>query len=191
MSEESDTAVADTPVADGPVADSEAPAAAEAGSQPETAYGVAVTDSRGQMVLHPDRETYVETITALRDDGFVSVMDLCGVDNLNRVTRDLPVGVGAERFEVVVSLIAHEPPRRIRVRVQIPENDPTVASLFDVFPGTENLERETWDMFGVTFDGHPDPSRILMPPDWQGHPLRKDFAVGSVPVQFKGAAAPR
>lgn len=171
--------------------DDSADTAATGGGASETAYGVPATNSRGQIVLHPSREVYVDTITALRDDGFVSVMDLCGVDNLNRATRDLPDGVVPERFEVVVSLIAHEPPRRVRVRVQIPQDDATIATLFDIFPGTENLEREAWDMFGVEFEGHPDPSRILMPPDWQGHPLRKDFAVGAVPVQFKGAAAPR
>jgi NADH-quinone oxidoreductase subunit C len=72
------------------------------------------------------------------------------------------------------------------VRVQVPESEPTVPSLFDVHPGTEAMEREVYDMFGITFDGHPDLSRILMPEDWIGHPLRKDYAVGQIPVQFKG-----
>ena len=90
-----------------------------------------------------------------------------------------------ERFELVVTLISHAAPGRVRLRVQVPADDPTVATLFDLYPGTEALEREVADMFGIVFEGHPDPSRILMPPDWEGHPLRKDFSVGQIPVQFK------
>ena len=81
--------------------------------------------------------------------------------------------------------------RRIRLRVQIPESDASLPSLFDVHPGTEAMEREVFDMFGITFDGHPDPSRILMPEDWIGHPLRKDYEIGEIPVQFKGAGMTR
>ena len=74
----------------------------------------------------------------------------------------------------------------MRLRVQVPDDDPVVPSLFDVHPGTEALEREVFDMFGIRFDGHPDLTRILMPEDWIGHPLRKDYAIGRIPVQFKG-----
>jgi len=167
---------------------------AEQAPNPEpqpTLYDVPVTEAQGHPVLHPSVETYVATITAMKADGFVSVIDLCGVDYLTHSGRSLPEGIAAERFELVVNLLAHTPPRRARVRVQVPESDPTVATLFDLFPGTENMEREAFDMFGIVFADHPDPTRILMPPDWDGHPLRKDFGVGSVPVQFKGAAAPR
>lgn len=175
--------------ADSPPSPDETEPQAE-GTEPR--YGVAWTESAGQLVLHPSRSEYVAAVRALREDGFVSVVDLCGADYLTyNGDRGLPADVGAERFEVVVNLISHRPPRRVRVRVQVPANDPTVATLFDLFPGTENLERETYDMFGIEFADHPDPTRILMPHDWQGHPLRKDFAVGSVPVQFKGAPAPR
>ena len=76
---------------------------------------------------------------------------------------------------------------RIRLRVQVPADDTNVPSLFDVHPGTEAHERETFDMFGITFDGHPDMTRILMPEDWDGHPLRKDYDQGFIPVQFKGS----
>jgi NADH-quinone oxidoreductase subunit C len=98
----------------------------------------------------------------------------------------LPPEIDPERFEVVVNLLRMRDRTRVRVRVQVPESEPTVPSLFDVHPGTEAMEREVYDMFGITFDGHPDLSRILMPEDWIGHPLRKDYAVGQIPVQFKG-----
>ena len=71
----------------------------------------------------------------------------------------------------------------------MPDSDPSVASLFDLHPGAEAFERETFDMFGIGFDGHPDLTRILMPEDWEGHPLRKDYEIGRIPVQFKEAHA--
>jgi NADH-quinone oxidoreductase subunit C len=157
-----------------------------------TRHGAPVVESLGQTVLHPDRESYIGVVEALRDEGFTVCVDVCGVDYLHHPGRvDLPAGVTGERFEVVVGLIAHDPPRRVRLRVQVPAEDPTIASLFDIHPGTEALERETYDMFGIVFDAHPDMTRILMPEDWEGHPLRKDFSVGAVPVQFKGAPPPR
>jgi NADH-quinone oxidoreductase subunit C len=84
----------------------------------------------------------------------------------------------------MLSLTARQ---RIRVRVQVPESDASIATLFDMFPGTEAMEREAFDMFGIEFTDHPDLTRILMPEDWEGYPLRKDYDVGRIPVQFKGA----
>jgi NADH-quinone oxidoreductase subunit C len=84
-------------------------------------------------------------------------------------------------------LLDIDQPRRVRLRVQVPEAEAVLPTLFDIWPGTEALEREVFDMFGIGFDGHPDLSRILMPEDWIGHPLRKDYEVGDIPVQFKGA----
>ena len=137
-------------------------------------------------VLHVPRDDLTETVAGLRDEGYVSVLDVTAVDYLEHPGRtDLPPEVAPERFELVVTLISHAAPGRVRLRVQVPADDPTVATLFDLYPGTEALEREVADMFGIVFEGHPDPSRILMPPDWEGHPLRKDFSVGQIPVQFK------
>ena len=90
----------------------------------------------------------------------------------------------------MVNLLCLSKRQRVRVRVQVPEGDPR-RLLFDVYPGAEAMEREAYDLLGIVFDGHPDISRILMPEDWEGHPLRKDYGVGRVPVQFKEAPGPR
>jgi len=142
-------------------------------------------------VLFPTREQYVEVVSALRDEGFETCADLCAVDYLTHPGRTLPEGVVAERFEVVVNLLSLSQVRRVRVRVQVPAEDAEVATLFDLYPGTEAMEREAYDLFGIVFTGHPDMTRILLPEDWEGHPLRKDYGVGRVPVQFKGAPGPR
>ncbi|MBO0729318.1 MAG: NADH-quinone oxidoreductase subunit C [Acidimicrobiaceae bacterium] len=123
---------------------------------------------------------------ALRDEeGFDLIVGVTAVDYLTHPGRDLPSGVTAQRFEVVVELLSLAHKRRVRVRCQVPGEDPEVPTLFDLWPGSEAHEREVYDMFGITFTGHPDMTRILMPEDWEGHPLRKDYATGHVPVQFK------
>jgi NADH-quinone oxidoreductase subunit C len=152
---------------------------------------VASSGAGGQDVLHVTRERYLEVARALKDAGFEMCADLCAVDYLRHLDRPVPENVGAERFEIVVNLVSLEHHRRVRLRVQVPEADPVVPTLFEVYPGTENMEREAFDMFGVRFEGHPDHTRILMPDDWEGHPLRKDYSVGRVPVQFKEAPGPR
>jgi len=81
--------------------------------------------------------------------------------------------------------------KRVRVRVQAGNDAPQVDSLFALYPSVEGAEREAFDMFGILFDGHPDLTRILMPDDWEGHPLRKDYGTGRVPVQFKEGPGPR
>jgi len=118
-------------------------------------------------------------------------VDVCGVDYLEHAERALPEGVAPTRFEVVVNLLSLSKKQRVRVRVQAGTESPRVESLFHIYPGTEAPERETFDMFGILFDGHPDLTRILMPEDWEGHPLRKDYGVGHVPIQFKEAPGPR
>jgi len=170
---------------DAPAAEETAPT--EEAPAPELVHGVPVTYSRGQKVLHPDRGQLVDVVRKLRDDdGYIMCLDLCGVDYLAYdAERDLPEGVAPERFEVVVTLISHADRNRLRLRTQVPVDDATCPSLFDVHPGTEAMEREAFDLFGIAFDGHPDLTRILMPEDWEGHPLRKDEAMGRIPVQFK------
>ena len=147
------------------------------------------TDS---VVLLVQRDQYLAVVEALHDEGFLVCLDLTGVDYLTHPGRpELPAEIAPERFEVVVNLISHARRERIRVRVQVPEADPVLPTLFGLYAGTEAMERETYDMFGISFDGHPDPSRILMPEDWVGHPLRKDYDPGRIPVQFKNASANR
>ena len=144
-----------------------------------------------QEILFPTREQYLEVVGDLRDGGFEMCADLCGVDYLTHPGRRLPDGVVGERFEVVVNLLSLSQVRRVRVRVQVPATDAVVPTLFDLYPGTEAMEREAYDLLGIVFTGHPDMTRILLPEDWEGHPLRKDYGVGRVPVQFKGAPGPR
>ncbi len=149
-------------------------------------HGCPQTDSRGQVVLHPTRDQYLAVVRALLDDGYEMCVDLTATDYLLLPDREMPDGVAAERFEVVVNLLSLTARRRIRLRVQVPAADPSIASLFEVHPGTEAMEREVFDMFGISFNDHPDLTRILMPEDWEGHPLRKDYDTGAIPVQFSG-----
>ena len=162
-------------------------------TEPERLHDELVTYSRGQAVIHVARERLAEVVKRLRDDEQFNVcLDVTAVDHLTYESpRHLPGDLEPERFEVVVHLLSHGTRQRLRIRTQVPADDPTVPSLFDVHPGTEAMEREVYDMFGIRFDGHPDLTRILMPEDWDGHPLRKDYAIGRIPVQFKGVVNER
>ena len=139
------------------------------------------------------KDDYLKTLLDLRTEGFEMCVDLTAVDYLTHPGRTIAPEVAGqislERFEVVVNLLSLSQRRRVRLRVQIAESDAVIDSAFDFYPGTEAMEREVFDMFGIKFSGHPDLTRILMPEDWQGHPLRKDYAPGNIPVQFKGAAS--
>ena len=154
--------------------------------------GVArVQGKDGEDVLFPTVERYHDVVDIYRSEGFELLSDLCGVDYLTHPGRVLPDGVPPERFELAVVLLSLTEARRVRIRVQVPEDDPQVPTVWDLFPGSEAMEREAFDMFGIRFVGHPDLTRILMPEDWEGYPLRKDYGVGRVPVQFKEAPGPR
>jgi NADH-quinone oxidoreductase subunit C len=144
-----------------------------------------------EQLLFPTRESYLPLVTSYRDAGFEMCSDVTAVDYLTHPGRTLPEGVTPERFEVVVNLLSMSLRQRVRIRVQVPADDPQVASLVDLYPGAEAMEREVFDLIGIRFAGHPDLTRILMPEEWEGHPLRKDYGVGRVPIQFKEAPGPR
>lgn len=102
--------------------------------------------------------------------------DLCGLDGL---------GLSLEpRFEVVAQFIHHDNRERVTIHVPAEGDPPTVSSITSLWPTADFLEREAYDMFGIQFEGHPNLTRILMPDEWEGHPLRKDYGVGKVEVEF-------
>lgn len=149
-----------------------------------------ITDSHDQKVVYLPREEWGSFAAWLRDQqGFEQCVDITAVDQLLRPERPLPPGIAPERFEVVANFLSYARNRRIRAICQVPDGV-ALPSLFDLYPGTELPEREIWDLMGVSFSGHPDLTRLMMPDDWEGHPLRKDDAPARVPVQFKGAPRP-
>lgn len=154
--------------------------------------GSVAVESHGQSVVYVDRAALGDVTRFLRDDErFTQCADVTAVDHSADVERVAIPGVAAERFEVVVNLLSHPRNARIRLICEVPESDPTVPSVTPLFPGASFPEREAYDMFGITFEGHPDLTRILLPDDWDGHPLRKDDHPARIPVTFKGDPAPR
>ena len=152
----------------------------------DSEYGVPVSYSRGQKVLHPTRQQWRRVAEDLLNDGWDMCVDITAVDysTFSR-RRHVPLGIEQERYEVVANFLSFRRRQRLRMRVQVPEDDAVLDSLSQLYPGIDAAEREVYDMFGIEFAGHPDLSRILMPENWQGHPLRKDYGLGDVPVQFK------
>ena len=170
--------------------DTAGPAEVAGSAEPEEAeeiLGCPMSGTGLQYTLHVPRERLIEVAEALRADGYWMCVEVTGVDYLLSPARPLPGEVQGERFEVVVCLLDHQANRRLRLRVQVPEDDPTVPSLVRIWPSADFPEREVWDFYGIEAVGHPGLHRILMPDTWEGHPLRKDFAVGEIPVQFKEA----
>lgn len=135
-------------------------------------------ESIGQHVVILPKVQVVAFAEASKDAGFEMAADVTAVDYL---------GKKRTRYEVVTSLLSVSHNLRLRVRVPIEADDATLASITPIYPGANFFEREVYDMFGILFEGHPDMTRILMPDEWVGHPLRKDFSTGAVPVQFKEA----
>jgi NADH:ubiquinone oxidoreductase subunit C len=177
---------ADEPITDEPITDEVAAAVVE--KFPGTVFH----ESHGQPVVHVDRAVWRELAEFLRhEQRFTQCVDVTAVDHLIDDARSLPPGVGRERFEVVANYLSHPRNRRLRAICQVPVTDPEVASLAPVYPGVNFGEREVFDMFGITFTDHPDHTRILMPDDWVGYPLRKDDAPARVPVTFKEDPGPR
>jgi NADH-quinone oxidoreductase subunit C len=149
-------------------------------------------ESHGQPVVYVEPGEWHDVAAFLRDDQrFTQCVDVTAVDHLVDVERvDIP-GVTRERFEVVANFLSHPRNRRVRAIAEVPHAEPRIASLADLYPGANFAEREVYDLYGIEFEGHPDLTRILMPDDWVGFPLRKDDAPARIPVAFKDDPAPR
>ena len=141
-----------------------------------------VVVDRGELTLHIKRERLFEVSLILRDRlKFENCLGVSGVHYPADANREL---------HAVYPLLSMTNNQRIRLEVSVPDSDPHIPSLVEVWAGNNWNERETFDMFGIIFDGHPGLTRILMPDDWQGHPQRKDYALGGIPVEYKGATTP-
>src|SRR4051812_41306600 len=139
---------------------------------------------RDQLTLDIRREHLVAVAQTLRDDPaprFELCLGVSGVHYPDETNREL------HAFYPLMS-VTHN--RRIQLEVAAPDADPHVPSLFSIYPTTDWHERETYDFFGIIFDGHPSLTRIEMPDDWPGHPQRKDYPLGGIPVEYKGATIP-
>jgi NADH-quinone oxidoreductase subunit C len=144
----------------------------------------AVVIDRDEMTLHARREDLVELMRALRDDPALRFEMCMGVSGVH-----FPHEEGRE-LHAVYPLLSVTHNRRIRVEVTCPDGDPHIPSVTSIYPGNDWHERETFDFFGIVFDGHPGLTRIEMPDDWPGHPQRKDYPLGGIPVEYKGAQIP-
>ena len=142
-----------------------------------------VVVDRGELTLHIAPEKIAEVCQIMRDDEslrFEMCSSLSGVDYLNSDPR---------RLHVVYELLSMTYRRRVRLETAVPAGG-SVPSVTSVYPTADWHERETYDMFGVIFTGHPNLTRVLMPDDWEGFPQRKDYPLGGVPVEYKGAEIP-
>jgi len=141
-----------------------------------------VVVDRGELTLHVKREKLVEVCMVLRDKlRFEMCLGVNGVHYPDQSGREL---------HAVYPLLSITHNRRLRIEVSCPDSDPHIPSVVEVWAGNNWHERETYDMFGIIFDGHPALTRILMPDDWQGHPQRKDYALNGIAVEYKGAETP-
>jgi NADH-quinone oxidoreductase subunit C len=142
-----------------------------------------VVVDRGELTLHVRPDKVAEICRHLRDDPdqrYELLSSVSGVDYPAEETR----------LHAVYHLTSLTYRRRLRLETAVTLEDPHVASVCDVYPTADFHERETWDFFGIVFDGHPALTRILMPDDWVGHPQRKDYPLGGIPVEYKGAVIP-
>jgi NADH-quinone oxidoreductase subunit C len=143
-----------------------------------------VVADRGELTFYVRRPHLVTVARQLRDDPALAFEICTGVSGVH-----YPRDEGRELHAVYHMLsITHN--RRLRLEVSAPDADPHVPSLVDVYPANDWHEREVWDFFGIIFDGHPALTRIEMPDDWKGHPQRKDYPLGGIPVEYRGATIP-
>ena len=139
---------------------------------------------RGEITFHVSRDNLLEVADKLRNDPALR-FELCsGVSGVH-----YPDDEGRE-LHAVYHLTSMTFNRTIRVEVSVPDADPHLPSIVAIYPTNDWHERETYDMFGIIFDGHPALTRILMPDDWPGHPQRKDYPLGGIPVEYKGGTIP-
>ena len=143
-----------------------------------------VVVDRDELTLHVKRERLVEVARTLRDRENLRFEVCLGVSGVH-----YPDDQGRE-LHAVYPLLSMTHNRRIRIEVSVPDKDPHLPSLVEVWAGNNWHERETYDMFGIIFDGHPALTRILMPDDWPGHPQRKDYPLGGIPIEYIGATTP-
>ena len=127
-------------------------------------------------VLNVSTEEYKEVITNIKKEGYEMMVDLTAVDWYRKKEP---------RFELVVQFLSVSKNSRKTVKVKINDENLNIQTITDLYPGANFYEREVFDMFGIEFENHPDMTRILMPDDWVGHPLRKNYGSGRIPVQFK------
>jgi NADH-quinone oxidoreductase subunit C len=140
---------------------------------------------RGELTLFVKRDAIVDICRTMRDDAtlrFEMCASLSGVD--------YPADPTGRRLHAVYHLLSMTYRRRLRLEVSVTVEDPHIPSVTEVYPTANWQEREAWDFFGIIFDGHPALTRIEMPDDWPGHPQRKDYPLGGVPVEYKGAEVP-
>ena len=135
--------------------------------------------SAGDDWITVEAANIYRALSSLKDDGYNLLVFLSCVDHLADHSREFP-----GRYELVYQLRDMDRLRDLRVRAFVDGEAPEIESVHDLFPPANWDERETYDMFGITFTGHPDLTRILMPDDWVGHPLRRDFPVGGETVEF-------
>jgi len=155
----------------------------ESGTGFDAAVESVVVD-RGELTLHVAREHLVEVVQALRDDQDLRFELSLGVSGVH-----YPHEAGRE-LHAVYHLFSVTHSRALRLEVSVPDEDPHLPSSVGVYPANDWHERETFDFFGLIFDGHPGLARIEMPDDWPGHPQRKDYPLGGIPVEYKGATIP-
>ncbi len=139
---------------------------------------------RDELTLHIKRERLYEVAQKLRDTPSLRFEMCMGVNGVH-----YPADTGRE-LHAVYPLLSLTHNRRIRLEVSVPDSDPHIPSLVELWAGNNWHERETYDMFGIIFDGHPSLTRILMPDDWHGHPQRKDYPLGGIAIEYKGGTVP-
>jgi len=143
-----------------------------------------VVVDRGEITFFIRRELLLSTVSRLRDDPALRFEFCASVSGVHFPTED------GRELHVIYELTSMTHDRHIRLEVTAPDEDPHIPSVVSIYPTADWHERETWDMFGVIFDGHPALTRILMPDDWPGHPQRKDYPLGGIEVEFKGGTVP-